>query len=49
MTPPVLIDLTSDGIEDIVLPMFNSSVLAIDGFTFKVLWNHTFPGAESYK
>ena len=49
MTPPVLVDLTSDGVEDIVIPMFNSSLLAIDGLTFKTLWNHTFPMSESYR
>lgn len=49
MTPPALVDLTADGVEDIVIPMFNSSVLAIDGLTFKILWNYTFPMSESYK
>ena len=49
MTPPVLVDLTSDGVEDIVIPMFNSSLLAIDGLTFKIIWNHTFAMSESYK
>ncbi|GAB1601842.1 protein FAM234B-like [Argonauta hians] len=48
MTPPVLLDLTGDGIEDIVVPLFNSTVLAIDGLTMTILWNHSFPSSESY-
>ncbi|VDI56209.1 Hypothetical predicted protein [Mytilus galloprovincialis] len=48
MTPPVLLDLTGDGVEDIVMAMFNSSVLAIDGISFKVIWNYTHPMSESY-
>ncbi|XP_060079842.1 uncharacterized protein LOC132559243 [Ylistrum balloti] len=48
MTPPVLLDLTGDGVDDIVMAMFNSSVLAIDGATYSVLWNRTFPWSESY-
>ncbi|KAL3885796.1 hypothetical protein ACJMK2_025834 [Sinanodonta woodiana] len=48
MTPPVLLDLTGDGIEDIVMSMFNSSVLAIDGDTYQIIWNYTFPMSESY-
>lgn len=49
MTPPVLIDLTDDGVEDIVMAMFNSSVLAIDGRSMKVIWNYSIPMSESYK
>ncbi|KAL4229159.1 hypothetical protein ACF0H5_012197 [Mactra antiquata] len=48
MTPPALIDITGDHVEDIILPVFNSSLLAIDGQTFKVIWNHTQPMSESY-
>ncbi|XP_052803386.1 uncharacterized protein LOC128233645 [Mya arenaria] len=48
MTPPVLADVTQDGVEDIILPMFNSSVLAIDGLDFHIIWNYTFPMSESY-
>ncbi|KAK6165207.1 hypothetical protein SNE40_023561 [Patella caerulea] len=48
MTPAALIDLTHDGVEDIVIAMFNSSVMAIDGKTFGMLWNYTFPESESY-
>ena len=49
MTPPVLVDLTGDGTVDIVINPYNSSVLAIDGRTFAILWNHTVPFSESYR
>lgn len=48
MTPPVLVDLTGDGIEDIVIPVFNSTVLALDGYNFEQIWNWTLPMSESY-
>ncbi|XP_069115779.1 uncharacterized protein [Argopecten irradians] len=48
MTPPVLLDLTGDGVDDIIMAMFNSSVMAIDGVTYSVLWNKSFPSSESY-
>lgn len=48
MTPPVLLDLTGDGVSDIILPLYNSTVLAIDGHSLAILWNHTFPESESY-
>ncbi|XP_064617640.1 uncharacterized protein LOC135481843 [Liolophura sinensis] len=48
MTPPGLVDLTGDGVKDIVMAMFNSTVLAIDGETHKYLWNYSFPMSESY-
>lgn len=49
MTPPGLVDLTGDGVKDIVMSMFNSTVLAIDGETHKYLWNYSFPMSESYR
>jgi len=48
MTPPVLIDLTGDGVVDIVFATFNSTVLAIDGATYLYLWNFTYRMSESY-
>ncbi|KAL8612256.1 hypothetical protein ACOMHN_038168 [Nucella lapillus] len=48
MTPPVLVDLTGDGTVDIVMNPFNSTVIALDGRTFTLLWNRTFPLSESY-
>ncbi|XP_071841954.1 uncharacterized protein [Apostichopus japonicus] len=48
MTPPVLVDLTKDGVVDIVSVPFNGTVLAIDGETYDIIWNTTVPFSESY-
>lgn len=46
--PPVLVDLTKDGVLDIVMALFNSSVIAIDGLTFRKIWSYTTAHSESY-
>ncbi|EFN69201.1 Uncharacterized protein KIAA1467-like protein [Camponotus floridanus] len=46
LLPPVLIDITSDGIEDIVAAMFNSTIMAYNGSTFEPIWNYTIPNSE---
>lgn len=48
MTPPVLIDLTADGVVDIVFATYNSTVLAFCGETYRELWNFTYPFSETY-
>ncbi|XP_059161423.1 uncharacterized protein LOC131944658 isoform X2 [Physella acuta] len=48
MTPPSLVDITQDGVEDIIIPMFNSTLLAIDGRTYLPVWSVIFPMSESY-
>ena len=48
MNPPVLIDLNKDGTVDMVNAMFNSTVVAFDGETFKVIWRYDLPDTESY-
>ncbi|KAG8180040.1 hypothetical protein JTE90_012884 [Oedothorax gibbosus] len=48
MTPPVLVDITGDGVRDVVMAMFNSSVIAFDGVTFTKLWEYQQPSSESY-
>ncbi|CAF2707949.1 unnamed protein product [Rotaria sp. Silwood2] len=48
MTPPVLIDVNNDDIEDIIIPLYNSTLYAFDGRTFQQLWNRTFPSSETY-
>ncbi|GLG92305.1 Uncharacterized protein GBIM_00031 [Gryllus bimaculatus] len=47
MSPPSLVDVNEDGLEDIVVATFNSSVLAFDGHSYKMLWNFSFIGSES--
>jgi len=44
--PPILIDITSDGIEDIVAATFNSTIMAYNGSTFEPIWNYTVPNSE---
>ncbi|EZA56528.1 hypothetical protein X777_03315 [Ooceraea biroi] len=46
LLPPILLDITSDGIEDIVAAMFNSTIVAYDGSTFEPIWNYTVPNSE---
>lgn len=48
MVPPVLADITNDGTVDIIMAMFNTTVVAIDGETYDIIWKATFPGSESY-
>ena len=49
MTPPVLIDVNRDQVEDIIIPLYNSTLFAFDGRTFRPLWNRTFPSSETYR
>lgn len=46
LLPPILIDITSDGIEDIVATMYNSTIMAYNGSTFEPIWNYTVPNSE---
>ncbi|CAH1981821.1 unnamed protein product [Acanthoscelides obtectus] len=47
LTQSVLVDITGDEIPDIINSMYNTTVIAIDGSTFKQIWNFTVPGAYS--
>ncbi|KAK9754606.1 hypothetical protein QE152_g1071 [Popillia japonica] len=47
MSPAVLVDITGDNITDIIISLFNSTTLAIDGSTFKQIWNFTVPNSET--
>ncbi|XP_078690819.1 protein FAM234A-like isoform X2 [Branchiostoma floridae x Branchiostoma belcheri] len=46
--PPVLLDLTGDGVRDIVVSVFDSTVAVLDGETLEEVWTKSFPGTESY-
>lgn len=49
MTPPIITDITKDGVKDLIFSAFNSSVLAYDGKDLEtLLWNFTVKGTESY-
>ncbi|CAG9763246.1 unnamed protein product [Ceutorhynchus assimilis] len=45
LTQAVLVDITGDNIADVVSSMYNSTIVAIDGKTFKTIWNYTIPNA----
>ncbi|XP_034661949.1 uncharacterized protein LOC117897306 [Drosophila subobscura] len=46
MVPAVLTDLNGDGVSDVVVAAFNSTVYAFDGAKYSVMWNYTFPASE---
>ena len=47
LSPALLVDVTGDGLEDIVIATINSNVMAFDGATFRCLWNRTLAGYDS--
>lgn len=46
LLPPILVDVTLDGVEDIVTTMFNSTIIVYNGLTFEPIWNYTVPNSE---
>jgi hypothetical protein len=48
IAPPVLADITNDGVLDIIANSVNGRMIAIDGATEKVLWRVNIPGTEAY-
>ena len=48
IAPPVLADITGDGVHDIIANAVNGRMIAIDGLTDKVLWRVSVPGTEAY-
>jgi outer membrane protein assembly factor BamB len=48
IAPPVLADVTGDGIYDIVANAVNGRMVAINGATDEVLWRVKVPGTEAY-
>ena len=47
IAPPVLVDVNQDGTLDIVAISHASTISAIDGKSYKQLWQQSFPGRES--
>lgn len=47
MVPAILVDLNEDGVDDIVVSSFNSTVYAFNGQTYALLWKYTFADSES--
>lgn len=48
VAPPVLADITLDGVYDIIANSVNGRMIAIDGATDAVLWRVSIPGTEAY-
>jgi hypothetical protein len=48
IAPPVLADITGDGVLDIVANSVNGRMIAINGASDSVLWRVTIPGTEAY-
>ncbi|MEO5603445.1 MAG: hypothetical protein ABIR06_21170 [Cyclobacteriaceae bacterium] len=48
IAPPVLADITGDGIPEIIANSVNGRMIAIDGDSEKVLWRVSLPGTEAY-
>lgn len=48
IAPPVLADITLDGIPDIIANAVNGRMVAIDGASEKSLWEVSIPGTEAY-
>ena len=49
MVPPVLVDMTGDGVKDILMNSFDGDVVLFDGETLEILWKVKFHGRESYR
>lgn len=47
MVPAIMSDLNEDGVDDIVVSAFNSTVFAFNGQTYDVLWKFSFADSES--
>lgn len=42
MVPAVLVDITGDSMEDIIISSFNSTVYAFNGQTHQIIWTYEF-------
>jgi len=49
MVPPTIVDVNKDGVQDIVVSLFEGKVLLKDGKTATTLWETDYADMESYK
>ena len=47
--PPVIIDMTDDQVDDIVISLYSGHTLVMDGKTGGIIWDRYIPGTESYR
>ncbi|XP_052213513.1 uncharacterized protein LOC127832240 isoform X2 [Dreissena polymorpha] len=48
MVTPVIVDANNDGVQDIILSMFEGKIVLIDGKTANEVWTTLYNGMESY-
>ena len=48
IAPPIIADITLDGVFDIIANAVDGKTLAIDGASNQLLWESSFPGTELY-
>ena len=48
MVPPVLADVTNDGIKDILILSFDGEILMLNGLNFELIWKIKFQCHETY-
>ncbi len=49
MAPPVCVDVTKDGVKDVLLNAFDGNITMFNGENLTVIWQAKFPGFESYR
>ena len=49
MTPPVCIDITGDGVGDLLMSAYEGLITLYDGETLEQIWSTSFPNMESYR
>ncbi len=49
LSPPVCVDVTNDGVKDLLLNAFDGNVTMYNGENMSVIWRARFPGYESYR
>ena len=49
MVPPVIIDMNDDSISDILVSMYEGSIVLKNGKDLTDMWTASFPNMESYR
>lgn len=48
VAPPVIADITQDGVNDIIVGAVEGRIMALDGVSYQIIWRLEFPGTEIY-
>ena len=49
LVPPVIVDINSDGRNDLIVSVFNGHTLLFDGLSLSFAWDHYVPDTQSYR